>query len=1232
MKCFLKFLPSLCLLCPTPVGAAITSKIRYPLGEAGSLGAQNIPLDTAGGSRNFTIATGISASRALATGVWAPGSTTYLSTQATSTEGWTAPGLLSGLATDNFAFGVFVRTAALDSGIHDIFTLGGDPGALKLSVGPGGWCASAHYVSWIGESGGVVGSFASSKWAHLAVIRRGGVSIFYINGVARGTWNGVPVHGTPHLCLTPAGGQYFKGDIDEARIVTFDTGSNDAAVLTELWGAPSLPGDLASNPGFETGLAGWSAFYGGTVTADASAPHSGTLAARSSDRTSTSQGLTISGLAAAVPGKSHVGSAWVRTSSSTPVSVSMWTQQDDTSGTNYLGIASSTQVTNVWKKISGVVAYDVNGTATGLQLNFNGPPAGVDLWIDDVTFAPVETAAIENLLINPGFENGTSGWTPHGPTTVAPSTQAHLDKGAALVTNRSGSWQGIEQSVTDKVESGRMYYTAGWVTTDSTTASAVILTLEVNDDNGPRYFQIAAGTASNATWTWLSGTVTMPPTSGSMTAKFFIEGPASGVNMRVDDCYFAPVTGLRRAAAAFPKLRLGGVGDVGNWANDPRFSAAISAHFHLASAENSMKFDSMEPADGVWRFAQANAMNELGITRGGSSRGHVMVWHSQVAGWVPTNASPETTRTNLWNFIDKTGSVFKGKLACWDVVNEAFDDGSNGSLRNSIWYNSPGIGYASAGDTYLRESFRRARAADRATDLIYNDYSNETINPKSNGIYNMLAGFVADGVPVTGVGFQSHLFGSAPDPVSTRANFQRLQDLGLDLQVTELDINLAVDSNGRANANDIAKQGDSYFNYLGLALGYSRLTVFQTWGVYDGASWIPSFFAGRGQALPLDFNYDRKPAYWGMWNALAGQCEKLNVLAVSNGDSQSSVTENTLSANAGKQLIADAAGDFITLQAHVPFSGQWNVKIGALKQIAGGNFQLAIAPPGSSTFTNVGSSQDTHSSGSQAIEFNLGTATIGIVGDWQFRFTTNSTCQLLLDYIRITPVLCSPTVSGLANQNLALNSSMPAQLFLAEDDFAEGSLQVTATSNNSALLPSTRITLKGSSPYYTLAATPVEEQIGTTTVTVIASDGNTSTSKNFTLTVAGTALQKWRQQHFSTTVNTGTGEDSSDANLDGESNLLEFATSQNPLAVERANITLTKNGTTLDYTYARSVAALTDGAAFTVEWSDDLSAGSWSTAGVTQNVLTDSGTTQIVKASVASSASSKRFLRLRVVK
>jgi hypothetical protein len=104
-----------------------------------------------------------------------------------------------------------------------------------------------------------------------------------------------------------------------------------------------------------------------------------------------------------------------------------------------------------------------------------------------------------------------------------------------------------------------------------------------------------------------------------------------------------------------------------------------------------------------------------------------------------------------------------------------------------------------------------------------------------------------------------------------------------------------------------------------------------------------------------------------------------------------------------------------------------------------------------------------------------------------------------------------------------------------------------------------------------------------------------------------------------------------DPNNDGEPNLMEFATAQNPFAATIAPPGLAKSGATLDFTYTRSVPAMSDGVTFTVEWSDSLASGTWSNAGVIEQIISDNGTVQTVHATFPAGSSS-RFARLRAEK
>jgi autotransporter-associated beta strand protein len=226
--------------------ATIATFAEYHLGEAGSLGTNNLPIDGSGNGRNLTNA--INGSYASVGNAafhnLAANSTTYLDTSLTGNEGFYGTNLFTSLPTDNFAFGVFARAAsnATADNRGDIFTLGGSTNSFKLSLAPNGWAASANNIAWIGAGNGITGSFADNTWVHLALIRSAGTTTFYINGTAQGsTYGGVPVHDSPHISVAPGGGAFFDGHIDEARVLTFDTGDITTDILAALQVGSRIP-------------------------------------------------------------------------------------------------------------------------------------------------------------------------------------------------------------------------------------------------------------------------------------------------------------------------------------------------------------------------------------------------------------------------------------------------------------------------------------------------------------------------------------------------------------------------------------------------------------------------------------------------------------------------------------------------------------------------------------------------------------------------------------------------------------------------------------------------------------------------------------------------------------------------------------------------------------------------------------------------------------------------------
>ena len=569
-----------------------------------------------------------------------------------------------------------------------------------------------------------------------------------------------------------------------------------------------------------------------------------------------------------------------------------------------------------------------------------------------------------------------------------------------------------------------------------------------------------------------------------------------------------PAQTLREAAANFPGLRVGAAikaSSLGgqNYANTVRYQ------FNLPSPENDTKWGSLRPSQNTFAWSAADANAAFARAAGQQIRGHTLLWHNSIPAWLTGGGFTTTAaRDILFDHIDTVAARYQGDVYCWDVVNEAFND--NGSLRDTFWYNSPGIGYAANGTRYIEETFIRTAAADPEALMFYNDYGAEVINAKSDAIHAMAQDFLTRGVPLDGIGFQMHIAGI--NYTSLRANLKRFNDLGLDLHITEMDVRIPVDANGDATQTDLDAQAEIYWNVLGVALGQPRFKAFQTWGFTDNDSWIPGFFPGYGAALLFDETYQRKPAYWAVWNALANQAEKLTVLDSSAGDSTNEFSQETLSAGAGRQLVANGTGDFMTLAVAVPAAGQWNVKIGYRQSGASGKFQLAVAPEGSGSFTNVGGVVEAYDEAVGTGATDLGDYTFPIAGNWRFRFTVagrnadSSDHHITLDTIRITPVgngtNTPPTVSNVTDKNTnAMTPAGPFSFTVGDAQTTASALTVQAISLNPALLPTANIVLGGSGANRTVTLTPAAYQSGSAAVLLLVSDGVNTTPESFTLNV-----------------------------------------------------------------------------------------------------------------------------------
>jgi endo-1,4-beta-xylanase len=251
-------------------------------------------------------------------------------------------------------------------------------------------------------------------------------------------------------------------------------------------------------------------------------------------------------------------------------------------------------------------------------------------------------------------------------------------------------------------------------------------------------------------------------------------------------------------------------------------------------------------------------------------RGHTLVWHHQNPKWLTDGkfTSSELAQI-LEQHIKTVVGHYRGKIFAWDVVNEAFDELHPGELRSTIWRDQPGIGLAENGYTYIERCFRWAHEADPQALLFYNEAEAEVVNPKSDAIYAMVRDFRQRGVPIDGVGFQMHVANLRADVASISANIKRFTGLGVQVQITEMDVALPVDAQGNARPEDLQLQADIYRQIASACLSHPGCTAIQTWGFTDKYSWIGSHSKQtQGAALLFDRNYQAKPAYDALRNAL----------------------------------------------------------------------------------------------------------------------------------------------------------------------------------------------------------------------------------------------------------------------------------------------------------------------------------------------------------------------------
>jgi endo-1,4-beta-xylanase len=299
----------------------------------------------------------------------------------------------------------------------------------------------------------------------------------------------------------------------------------------------------------------------------------------------------------------------------------------------------------------------------------------------------------------------------------------------------------------------------------------------------------------------------------------------------------------------------------------------IVEQFNSMTPENAMKMGPIHPKENEYFWSHADSIVAFAQRNNLKLRGHTLCWHSQTPKWLFTDekgvtVSKEVLLKRLKDHITAVATRYKGKVYAWDVVNEAISDKPDEFLRNSEWLKI-------CGEEYITKAFQYAHEADPNALLFYNDYNE--INPvKREKIFKLVKSLKDAGVPIHGVGLQGHWALNEPSRSQLDSTLTRFSELGLKIQITELDISVypkehtarerkAEDYDSNFTKEKEAKQIEVYKMCFELFRKHKdAISGVTFWNISDRHSWLDNFPVRGRKDYPLLFDKDLKPkkAYW----------------------------------------------------------------------------------------------------------------------------------------------------------------------------------------------------------------------------------------------------------------------------------------------------------------------------------------------------------------------------------
>ena len=617
----------------------------------------------------------------------------------------------------------------------------------------------------------------------------------------------------------------------------------------------------------------------------------------------------------------------------------MYTDANGEERYSYMGGANA--AAGEWKQIKAT--YTVPSDATNIVIYVEGATLS-DFYLDDVVIMgeEVEVTDKEDGFLD-SFDDGTAmSWQVRGSNTTLEVTDKAAYSGdySIYCDGREQLWNGATCNKTLCLEAGGYYSFGCYVMYDGadwTDTQGFSINLQYDLDGKENYYTIATETANKGEWKYVGTECTIPEGASniyvyvqtaykpdaSVTAQdlmgFYVDEVSA--ERLPDPAIQEDIASLKDVYADYFKM---GCAVAGSEFQQGATQDLILKHYNSVTIGNELKPESVLDQAATLAYMNANGgdqtnpqvslkqaadMLQFCVDNDLPLRGHVLVWHSQTPDWFFKEnfdangawVTPEIMDQRLENYIKNVMDAIATQypdldVYAWDVVNEAASDsgtirpaGSNHeSSGSSAWVKVYGD------QSYIKKAFTWAREyAPKGCKLFYNDY-NEYAENKMNYICTDILQELVDAKLIDGMGMQSHISMSNPSIAQYENAIRTYADMGLEIQITELDINIK--SNTDEDMLALAERYRQVFEMFKKVKDDGvNLSAVVLWGITDSTSWI------GGYPLLFDKNYAAKDAFYAVVDTDA-EVQTINTARAYAYDGTDAGLEFAMEAQAANQI------------------------------------------------------------------------------------------------------------------------------------------------------------------------------------------------------------------------------------------------------------------------------------------------------------------------------------------